>query len=276
MSNQLTHEQIRSDILAAEGKRHIDGTYIPAIVLRSNETVHSLEPFQEFRTRFRGDFNTALIEHAAVYLAKHDPGDGLTGYVNRSDMSCLFVLDEGNIEQPGHCLHRVNIKAEQTPEFRALLNVAGKKLTQREMADWLEDYADYLDPRDATNCPIGYSIATAIQLIRKLTITEKSAKTHEAGDLKASRSALEEVEASSTQPLPSRISARFRAYEELDERSFSCRLVIYPEDEPKLSLRPVNLDLIQQSMAEEFAALIASKIAAADVIQGTWTNYLSK
>lgn len=93
--------------------------------------------------------------------------------------------------------------------------------------------------------------------MRRLTIESSRKEDHEVQDFKASRSALENVEARSDHGMPSGFRFTCIPYNGLAERSFELRLsVLTGGDVPVLVARIKRLEAVQEEMGQEFMELL--------------------
>ena len=271
----LEHYQLlRQDILDAQDKRPVlnKDSDTMTVLLREGEELKTVPNPDGKRSRFRAKFSTNTIGELVPYLELHG-ASGATGFVGSgSQLSCQFVINMGTLAAPGHADHTATAVLERTPEFAAILAINGKKMTQRDMAEWLEDWAYMLDPRDGNKYPIGYDTAALISLVREFTVAKKGETTAAVGNVAVSRSAMEEVEAKAKRPFPGYVCAALKPYSELTERYFYLRFAILPEaaDGPLLCLRIVGLEQAAKQIADEFAQAVREKLPLATVINGSF------
>lgn len=116
------------------------------------------------------------------------------------------------------------------------------QFTQKGLIEWLEDWWDYLsaDYPDATdglaNDPL--RMRQALNALRKVKIKASAEAVHTDKDFGGTRSALEDVEASSDVGLPRGFRFKCVPYDAIDENTFYLRLGIHPDDEkPTFMLR---------------------------------------
>lgn len=266
-------QHIEQQALAASKARFDQSTHVPSIILRGDEKLESLEQFSEHRSRFRGAYETTQLGEFAAYLSANPNG---TAFVDPDSMTCGAIIDIGDNEAPGHCQHVARLKLRQTALFAELCRLNGQRLSQQQMAEFLEDWRDSLTARRAIDATTydAQGIADAIASVRKITIKSKSAATTATGDFQASRSALEEVEATSEKPLPAFIVAHCEPYIGMSSRAIAARLsVIFVDDKPPaLQLRIVGRERLTEELATEFAELVRDKVPKSTaVLVGTFS-----
>lgn len=266
-------QHIEQQALAASGVRLDQNIHTPTIILRGDERLENIEHLSEYRTRFRGTYETTQIGEFSGYLGRHANG---TAFVDPESMACTAIIDIGSTESPGHCQHVARLKLRQTALFAELCRLNGQRLTQQQMAEFLEDWRDSLTARRAIDATTydAQGIADAIASVRKITIKSKSAATTATGDFQASRSALEEVEATSEKPLPAFIVAHCEPYIGMSSRAIAARLsVIFVDDKPPaLQLRIVGRERLTEELATEFAELVRDKVPkSTTVLVGTFS-----
>jgi uncharacterized protein YfdQ (DUF2303 family) len=229
------------------------------IALPDNFKLHDLEKYRDRRRRFRGHLQTnSLADFVGYTGSAGDAGDGAPRakvFIDADKLSATAFYDLGTINSPEHAEHTSTLALEATAPYAALLAIDGKRLDQRTLIDWIEDWAEYLSPYGADpGEPKPFS--SALAAIREVKITQKRETENNVGDFKQSRSVLEDVEASAKQGLPGGFLFRTEPYTGLPSREFRVRLALLSGDEakPLLSLRIIRLDLEKQEIAKDFKA----------------------
>ena len=260
---------IASQALAAAGHDLPKVQNIDRVVaLPDGMSLHSIEQYLPQRASFRGTLSTHLPAEFAGYVKQH----GGTVFIDGEDMRAAAIFDLGTSAQPGHCRHQAKLALRKTSAYSALLELAGGRcqLSQRDLSDWLEDWRDQLTPLDQQGSDM--HIMQAVKAVRTVTIESVSklnSTVHETG---ASRSAFEEVEAKSEVGLPHGFIFRCIPFDGLPERAFSVRLnVLTSGQAPIFKPRIVQLEAQQESIAEDFKALVSAAIGdSASVIVGVF------
>lgn len=226
--------------------------------LPDDTKVLELEKFKPRRNRFRGHFVTRSIDDFVNYT-ENKADLGAECFVYPDDMTATAVLNLGDLSAPGHADSQAQMKLKRTAAFIALNNIDGNTRTQQQLAEWLEDWRDNIC--GLTSNEQEMSASKVIAAIRRITIKAGSTSDHTEGQLSATRSSLEQVEASSnSEPLPSFIQFTCTPYVGLGERTFTLRMSLRAdEDKPLLALRIIRPEQHEEEMAEEFAELLQQK-----------------
>ena len=207
-----------------------------------------VEPYRATRRRLSGCLKTPNEAHFIAYCrANKQPGAMVS--VDAQDMSAEALLNFGTTDAPGHADNRAKLVYHQTASFQSLLRVNKRDLSQRELAEWMEDNTGELECFAETG-----AIATghAIAAVRNIDIDAIAKVESSVEQLSESRTAFENVKASSKSPLPVRIYLTCEPYIGLPPRTFVCRVSIATgEKAPRLRLSIINLEQHQQEMAQE-------------------------
>lgn len=255
-------ELIQKTAVEAAGMRLLtaSGRTTPsAIILEEHEKLQSLEPYQAGRDRYRGILKTTSIDDFASYtkLAAGGPATAV-GFVDTEKMAGTVFFNLGTVDVPGHGDWRAQLTMQPTAAFNALAKIDGVKCEQKALTDWLEDWSDFL-VADFTEGEA--TLARAIAALRKLKISTKAEATSNVGDFNASRSALEDIEASSADLLPIGFRLATEPYEGLSSRSFALKLsVLTGGEKPLLVLRWQRKEAAIEAIAREFKSVLAAKI----------------
>lgn len=244
LAEALSRENSGHGVLALPGEFH----------------VHDLERYMPVRRRMRGSMTTHSIKSFLDYCVQHGTASSSQAFVDPDAMQAVAVFDRGANYAPGHCEHTASLVLTTTAEFTALTKMLGYPVSQQKMAEFFEDWRDYLqfwDAVDADAQPIPFH--KAVGAIRRLTIESARKVESVEKNLGASMSAFESVEATSTEPIPQLVYFKCKPYADLGERTFVMRLaVITSNDKPTVCLKAIRLETHQQEMGEEFAALLNS------------------
>lgn len=178
-------------------------------------------------------------------------------------MSARSVFNIGSLENPGHADNVASIKLKKTAPYRALLAIDGERLRQKNIAEWLEDWSDYLEAFDAEGKAM--SISQAAGAVRRVSIKQMSEADHEDGDFSGKKSLMQSIEASSKDVMPVAFEFTCTPYEGLGERKFSLRNSLLKSDEPVFVLRIVQLEAQEEAIANEFRDLLIDKFDGGSV-----------
>lgn len=256
--------QIQNMAVASLSLEAIEKSLCPAIVLPNEFKVSSLENLQEGRFRFRGEMKTTSISDFVKYSIKNAIDEGVSCFIDADEMSAKTIFNIGTIGEPGHADNTALVKLKQTSPFAALLKIDGVKHRQKELAEWLEDWRDYLMAFDADGNVL--DIKQAISAVRRITIESTRSAEHEDHDFSAKRSVLENVEARSKDVMPTAFQFTCTPYDELKERSIKLRYsVLTGGDVPVLVLRIVQLENLEEQIAQEFRNLLCDEFDESDI-----------
>jgi uncharacterized protein YfdQ (DUF2303 family) len=252
--------QLIQDTAVLAHAKNLD-TFNPAMVLPADARVHSLEAFQEHRSRFRGVMTTSSLKDFADYTLTH-AGTDSGGFVNSEEMTCVVLFNLGDQNLAGHGDFYSKLILKKTAAFIALENAASRAHAQKELSDFIEDWA----PNLAAITPDGTDIdlRRAAGAIRSITIEQARKSEHVVGDMSASRSAMDQIEAKSAEGLPAELLFRVIPYEGLQAQTIQLRLaVLTGGDKPMLRLRWIGEAQLREDLAQEFKQVVASEIGGA-------------
>lgn len=197
--------------------------------------------------------------------------EGTRCFIDADNMRAVSVLNLGTIDEPGHADNTATLKLKKTAPFSALLSVNGERNSQKSLAEWIEDWADYLVGFDANGDAIQATKAAAA--VRKITIEANQTADFEDNDFSGKRSLMESVEAKTKDIMPVAFEFKCVPFEGLKERPFKLRLSIITGDRPVLVLRIIQLEAVQEEMANEFRNLLVEKFkdSKVETFIGTFT-----
>lgn len=240
-------------------ERVLEHTADTAIALPLSVKVEDLEPFLPLRRRYRGAMRTSQIAEFAEYsnLAAGEvhssevyEADGAACFVDPDNMTARTFFNLGTLHEPGHGDHTANLTLPKTAAFEELLSKNGNPLDQKELAEWLEDWAPQLKVTTDNGEPL--NLPGAVAAVRRITISASSESTSEERTFGGRRSAMSEVEAQNKDTLPAFIEYTCEPYHGLDERTFRLRVSLITGETPRLIMRIVRLEHYQEEMAKEF------------------------
>ncbi|MCY1200473.1 hypothetical protein D9M69_379230 [compost metagenome] len=266
MLNKDALQLILDQALAASGKA-LD-TETPVALVPDSAKVVNLEKFQIGRSRFRGALDTASLEDFCTYV-KDRYDAGTQGFVDQDAMSCRVFFNLGDIEHPGHADDTASLKLKPTAAYKALTAIAGSSLTQKDLAEWMEDWGQFLT---ATVGEEKMGLVQAIAAVRNITIKAASERNHQEGNFNASRSAMDRIEAESQEKLPDALHFALVPYEGLGQRVFTLRLsILTGSDKPVLKPRWVGEEIQREEIAQEFKRVLSEQLGeAATLYLGTF------
>lgn len=239
-------------------------------VLPESVTLHSLEQFEAGRYRFRGALSTNSLHDFADYAMNRMGIDPASGFVDQDDMSCKVFFNLGTEEAPGHCDDTATLTLKPTAAYRALQQIAGKQLSQKDLAEWMEDWHVNIKAESEDGAAMG--IVQAIAAVRNITIKAASERTSVEGNFNASRSAMDQIEANSQDTLPGALHFACIPFEGLGQRVFTLRLsILTGGDKPALKPRWVGEEQQREEIAQEFKAVLQREVGgAASLTLGTF------
>lgn len=249
------------------------------IALPCDYALHDLERFGDGRARFRGALKTDSLADFIGYVKQRRDGGaggapgtcGLQGFIDVDKLAATVIFNLGTQADPGHADDTATLALKPSAPYAAVLAVNGRAMLQKDVIDWLEDWAEHLAFHGEGDQPIG--AAMAIAAIRKITITAKTESTTSQESFRATRSALEDVEARGAAALPSEVRFACVPYAGLPAREFRLRLAVLTSgDKPQLVLRVRNLEADKEAIAQDFKRALLSELdGIATLTIGTFT-----
>ncbi|MBK5075170.1 DUF2303 family protein [Budviciaceae bacterium CWB-B4] len=234
-----------------------------AVIIPEDAKIQTLEKLQQYRNRFIGCMKTNSIEDFVTYSTS-TKNESVKCFVSHESMSAMTFFNIGDEDKPGHADNTALLDLKATSEFISVLKLNDNAVSQKTLAEWLEDWRSNIVAFDADDNAIDFKVA--VNAIRKLTIESSRKSEHEVSDMKASRSLLENVEAKSTEGLPAYFTFMCTPYHGLAVRVFTLRLsVLTGGDEPRFKARIVQLEAIEEQITEEFKNLLVGKFEGSEV-----------
>lgn len=251
-------KQVQDLVLSGYYIEDIQRLACPTAVLPAGTGIESLERFSSERFRFRGAMETTSIDDFVRYSSGYaKENEKARCFIDADNMLARSIFNIGTLDNPGHADNVASIKLKKTAPFRALLSINGDHLNQKQIAEWLEDWSDYLIAFDADGNTM--KIAQAAQAVRRITIQQTNASDHEDGDFSGKKSLMQSIEASSKDVMPVAFEFKCVPYEGLGERAFSLRNSLLKSNDPVFVLRIVQLEAQEEAIANEFRDLLIGK-----------------
>lgn len=255
--------------LAVDAARaNVLDTHTPVMILTDGDgaqNLQSLERYAAHRSRFRGTYRTSSLQDFARYVIANPGGRGFVEPKNlRATVIFNLYVDANDAAVAGHADHRAELKLESSPAFCALNYANGVASQQKALIEWLEDWvdciqADYPGTPDSAADPT--RLAQAIAALRKVKIKATAEAVHTDKDFGASRSALEDVEASSDIGLPRGFRFTCHPSDDLDLRTFYLRLGARTgDDKPTFVLRWSKRDADFEAIGQNFKAKLLDAV----------------
>ncbi|PYD15905.1 hypothetical protein DND62_07135 [Pseudomonas syringae pv. pisi] len=255
--------QLIQDTAVLANAKALD-TFTPAIALPATVSVVSLEKFQQSRSRFRGVLETPSLKDFSEYVLTQADSN-TSGFVDSDEMTCTVYFNLGDQDNPGHGDFRAKLTLKKTAAFIALERAAGSKHTQKDLSDFIEDWAPNLKALNPEGVDIDLRRATGA--IRSITIEQARKNEHVVGDMSASRSAMDQIEAKSAEGLPAELLFSVIPYEGLQAQTIQLRVaVLTGGDQPILRLRWIGEAQLRENLAQEFKHAVAKQVGDAIVL----------
>lgn len=227
-----------------------------------------LEKYEPTRRRFRGNMQTTSLIDFCNYSLENKMG-GTTCFINAEEMSAKTIIDHGGRSEPGHCEDTAYVKLKKTAEYNAIQSISSRKIDQKTLAEFIEEWADHITCLDAHSLAI--DCKKAINSIRKITIEANASSESETQSFRETRSSLESIEAKNDESRPHYINFKCYPYSDLRARDFMCRLSIFTgEQKPLLSLRIIREETHTEELSEEFKTVLATSF------EGEIPTYLAR
>lgn len=233
-----------------------------ALALPKEFDIHNLEKYEANRYRFRGTFQTSSPDNFALYV-KNKAAENCSCFISTEEMNAATIFNIGNTEAPGHCDDRALLSLEMTAPYEALLAIITKRLPQKDIAEFIEDWRAHItasseEDQDCNKTSI--NIVKALHAIRKITIEAKSSTESETRNFGASNTSMESIDVKSADMPPAYLHFTCEPYLGLPARTFDLRLSVITDRSPALVLRIVRHESHKEEMAEEFEAIINTKL----------------
>lgn len=242
--------------LAHAGQIGNPGTSTPTMLVPEGYKLASLEQYESAPSRFRGAFSSSSLANFAEYVNAEDEA---RVFVNIDDMDAEAFFDLGTAQAPGHAEHRAVLTLKQTAPYRAALAAHERSHGQKDLAHWIEDWHHCIEGEATSGATL--SAKQLANAVRRIEIKASSERTHEDGDWNASRSGLDALDASAGTDTPAFIRFTCLPYEGLKTRTFDLRVSLMTDgDKPKIKLRIMGLEGIQEEMATEFKEVLESHL----------------
>lgn len=259
---------IIADAVAANAKPL--GTTTPTILVPEGFKVVNLEAYGAGRIRFRGVLSTSSLQDFADYVNDQADTETFAGFVDPDEMSAQVFFNLGDVNAPGHADSYAVLQLHATAAYKALQRASGRTFSQRDLAEFLEDWHLQLKPQNEEGKDM--TVVEAIANVRNIVIKAKSERGHTEGNFNASRSAMDEIEANSQESRVATIAFTLVPYEGLAEITALLRVSIHTgDDKPTLKLRWVGEEGQKEEIARDFKDVLGQEIGgAAKLTLGTF------
>ena len=249
--------QLIQDTALLANAKQLD-TFTPVLALPSDVRLHNIEKFQLERSRFRGVLITHSLTDFANYVVAAK-GPAAEGFVDGDAMACTVYFNLGDAENPGHGDYSATLTLKKSAAFLALEQTAQRQHAQKDLSDWIEDWAPNLKALDADDKEI--DLRKAAGAIRSISIEQARKSEHVVGDMSASRSAMDQIEAKSSEGLPAEFLFTVAPYEGLIARTIRLRVaVLTGGDKPTIRLRWIGEAQLREDLAQEFKQVVQKEV----------------
>lgn len=250
-------KEIQSANATAELGALLKGQLMPLVAVPDNFNVKSLEQYGANRLRQRGTFSTNSVDAFSYFVNEFK--QNLPVFVSDSEMTAEAIFNYGDSETQGHCDHTARLSLLKTAEFKDLLNIDGRTLDQRQVAEFLEDYRGNIVCFDSEGEVL--DIKKSIAAIRRVTINSSAESESEQNDFSNSKSRIEKHTAGSTvNTLPSGFRFTCEPYNGLPVRSFETRIALRGGDDIELTIKVKTLEKQFELIAKDFAKTVEEKV----------------
>lgn len=232
---------------------------IPAVVMPSGRKVESLEHLLPAPVFQRASYTTERLEDFCRYVGA-EANDATAVFVEPDGSGAQGIIDFGAHNTPAWKRHKANLQMKHTAEFAACLAIHGKPMSQRNIIEWLEDWAHVASGVNANSEAL--TVPRMISALRRIDIKAKREVGNEEQNFGAKRTAMEEVEATSGDvAMPDIIKIACQIYPCTRQREITLRLsLLTGEDKPTLKARIIGLETINKEVAEEIELEIATRL----------------
>lgn len=234
-----------------------------------NGRLEDLSPFNETPAWFSALFSTDDLDSFVDYVKDPEFPVEQHSAVYVSGMSAGAVFDivksDGETVKPGGQHHRAVLRLDHTTEMKAACDLNGCRKSQRDLAEWLEDWAPYIIPLDDDSPGAGVLAA----IVRDMRVYKSSEKTSVVEDTGARRSAHEQVEATSGKgKIPKGFAFQVVPHRGFEKRVVEFRISVLTGEENRVigfGIRAVGWESLLASIEDEFVEKLGEGLGAIKV-----------
>ncbi|EKO3390373.1 DUF2303 family protein [Vibrio fluvialis] len=242
-------QQIQETANTPEFLKQLNAVGFPVAALPESLSLHDLEKYMLNRNQFRGVMQTANIDEYVRYHEQYQ----LVGnqcFINADNMAAQTIFDLGTQSHPGHCKHQAKLVLRKTAAFNALLSINEERLGQKKLAEWVEDYNDFIQVFSTTGDLIENAVASAA--IRNMKFEAKAGRESNVDDFSHHQSEYESIAVRTKEefPMPAVFKFTCEPFLGLAERTFEMRMSTIGNE--TLILRIKKMEQHQEQMGEEF------------------------
>ncbi|MBE0454866.1 MAG: DUF2303 family protein [Roseovarius sp.] len=245
-------------------------TPIPSMIIPSGNKLQNLESLMHNPCRMRQRYTTERIPDFVRYVNENVCEGSTVTYVSPDGASAHAIIDHGTHQDPEWGDHTADLALVKTTAYQALEKLCAQPRKQQDLIDYLEDWGKPGFVECLVNGqPVAASVAIAA--IRRVEINAKASTTHEQNDFRASRTAMEEIEAKAAEgSMPGHIRLYSPVYVGTEERVIYIRIGITPiDDKPAFRLRIMQVETMQEAIAREVEERLQAELHTCQVYIGT-------
>ena len=242
-------QQIQETANTKEFLAQLSKADFPIAALPESFSLHDLEKFMPNRNYFRGVMETSNLEEFVRYHEDYQT-EGNQCFIDENRMSAITIFDLGTVYVPGHCKHQAKLTLRKTAAYRSLLATNEERLSQKKLAEWVEDYSDFIQVISTTGELVENSVASAA--IRNMKFESKAGRESNVDDFSHHQSEYESIAVRTKEefPMPAVFKFTCEPYVGLQERTFELRMSTLGNE--ILLLRIKRLEQHEEEMSEEF------------------------
>jgi len=238
----------------------------PKVLVPENFKVQSLEKFMSQPQRHRFEFNTTDINSFIVYA--DDNGTSASILLVDADVSTKLaarcIVDCGTELEPMHKEHTATVEMKALAAYKAFLNNADEPMSQKDVSEFIEDWSDHITVFDREGVLMNNAQGAAS--LRDLTIESARDANSKVGDFGESMTVSERIEAKNQEQIPATIDFECTPFGGFSEQSLTYRVgILTGGSKPMVNLRPIQLETMQEMIAQEFCERMTNELAHTDI-----------
>lgn len=234
------------------------------------QKLNDLERMMPGRRRARGTMLTMDLDSLAEFVQQNGEDGGTAIFISRELMTVEAIMNFGTKDNPGHCDNTAKFIATATAEYKAmhtLLNASNGVVRQSTMAEFIEDWGEYIQARRNDK---DIAKLAAVDAIRNLKVDQVRNTTSNEQKLSQSATVFESVSAEKNANLPTLITLIFKPYIDLPERTFEIRTGFTFDEasgKPRITVALRNAEEHAEGMGGDLAKVVMSRIKHAVAIK---------
>lgn len=242
------------------------GVPLSALPIPSDMTLKDMEPYLPRPRRFRGQFKTRYLAEFVRYTDDQCINtEPPSLFIDPEALSALALFDLGSRNEPGHAEHSALLSLQSSIYYDAVERLCNQvRLSQRELAEWMEEWAPDLNALDGEGNEI--PIGRAINAVRKITVSAAKELARSTQSLRETRSTMEDIVVrGESDSLPSSLHFFAEPFWGMSERRLSMRInPIVKEDEVLLAVKWVGLEKLTEAVALELQGSLRESLSSMD------------